>query len=104
MPHAAYATQWRQPSWRRILERLWLAGEHGASRPSAKVVDLEAGHCHALRDAVGASVQCEAGQVWITQHDDPVDITLQAGERFRIDRPGKTLALAIGPCRLRIER
>ena len=44
-----------------------------------------------LRDASGWAVECCTGTLWITQEGDSRDILLKAGERYTLDRDGKTL-------------
>jgi hypothetical protein len=48
-----------------------------------------------LRDAVGCTVMCCAGTVWITQQNDARDIFLTAGQSFTFDRPGMALIYAV---------
>lgn len=48
-----------------------------------------------LRDAVGTGVGLFEGLVWITQHGDPRDILLEAGESFVFDRPGLAIVQAL---------
>ncbi|WP_439573471.1 DUF2917 domain-containing protein [Phreatobacter sp.] len=51
-----------------------------------------------LTDAIGTTVACRSGAVWITIDSDRRDIVLEAGERFLIDRQGLALVCAIaGP-------
>ncbi len=50
-----------------------------------------------IDDGRGVEVSVVYGSVWITQHDDPKDICLGAGESFRIDRSGATLIDALKP-------
>jgi hypothetical protein len=52
---------------------------------------LTAGQSLKVRDAVGCTVMCCAGTVWITQENDARDIFLTAGQRFTFDRPGLAL-------------
>jgi hypothetical protein len=49
---------------------------------------LAPGQSLRVRDAIGCTVMCCAGTVWITQEGDPRDIFLTAGQRFTFDRPG----------------
>lgn len=45
--------------------------------------------------AVGDTVMCCAGAVWITQEGDARDTILRAGERFTFDRRGMALIGAL---------
>lgn len=47
-----------------------------------------------LDNAVGGTIVCLRGGVWITQHHDTRDIVLGAGERFVFDRPGRAIVQA----------
>ena len=49
-----------------------------------------------LCDAAGWMVESCGGTVWITQEGDSRDVLLNAGERFILDRDGKTLVSGIG--------
>mgnify|MGYP001597689678 CR=1 FL=1 len=48
-----------------------------------------------VRNAVGCTVMCCAGTVWITQENDARDIFLTAGQCFTFDRPGLALIRAV---------
>ena len=50
-----------------------------------------------VEDGRGIEVSVVCGSVWITQHQDPNDICLGAGESFRIDRNGATIVVALKP-------
>lgn len=49
-----------------------------------------------LADAIGSVVTVRSGSVWITQEREAVDHVVRAGERFRIDRGGRTVLQAFG--------
>ncbi|MEK6593802.1 MAG: DUF2917 domain-containing protein [Pseudomonadota bacterium] len=52
-----------------------------------------------VRDAVGSTLMCCAGTVWITQENDARDIFLTAGQSFTFDRTGVALICAVdGMC------
>jgi hypothetical protein len=57
-----------------------------------------------LEDAQGVAVAVDAGVIWLTLHNDTRDIFVNAGERFRIDRPGRTVIMAHEPASLRLIR
>jgi hypothetical protein len=50
----------------------------------------------------GATVMLDYGVVWMTLEHDSRDIVLGAGERFRIDRPGRAVLMAQVPTSLRV--
>ncbi|MCU0804826.1 MAG: DUF2917 domain-containing protein [Burkholderiales bacterium] len=47
-----------------------------------------------IDDASGAEIHVHGGLVWLTQHHDRKDRFLEAGDRFAIDRDGRTIAQA----------
>ena len=55
-----------------------------------------------LRNAAGWIVESCGGTVWITQEGDPRDVMLTAGERFTLDRDGKTIVSGIGEAMLAV--
>ncbi len=57
-----------------------------------------------LDDAQGVAVAVDAGMIWLTLQHDTRDIFVGAGERFRIDRPGRTVIMAHEPASLRLMR
>ena len=59
------------------------------------LTDLRAGSMLRVRDGEGCAIVVFEGVVWITQHNDPRDFVLAAGESLRIDRPGLTLVEAM---------
>lgn len=48
-----------------------------------------------IAEGPGCEIRVTAGCVWITQHHDRADYIVQAGETFRIDRPGAALVTAM---------
>jgi hypothetical protein len=48
-----------------------------------------------LEEALGSTVRCLRGAVWITQSGDYTDHYLRAGDGFRLDRPGLSLVYAL---------
>ncbi len=56
-----------------------------------------------LEDAVGNTIVCLRGGVWITQHHDTRDIVLGAGERFVFDRPGLAIVQATADSLVRLD-
>ena len=57
-----------------------------------------------LDDAQGTAVAVDAGVIWLTLHHDTRDVFVRAGERFCIDRPGRTVIMAHEPATLRLLR
>jgi hypothetical protein len=56
---------------------------------------LAPGQSLKVRDAMGCTVMCCAGTVWITQENDARDIFLTPGRRFTFDRPGLAMICAV---------
>ncbi len=48
-----------------------------------------------LQARKGQRIECESGQLWITQDGDPRDVILQAHEYFTLDQRGHTLVSAL---------
>ena len=57
-----------------------------------------------LENAAGSVVSVRAGSVWITQELDGTDHVLRAGDRFRIDRGGRTVLQAFGEAEVSVRR
>lgn len=51
-------------------------------------------------DSAGARLQCLRGALWVTQHLDPKDHFLEAGDELALDRPDLTLIQALVPAEL----
>src|SRR5262245_29695608 len=66
------------------------------------VVALAQRGIHRVEDGAGALIECLSGVLWITQSGDHRDITLSAGEDFRLDRDGLAIVYGLEPARLRI--
>lgn len=61
---------------------------------NAGAVQIARGQTLKLRDGLGSTICARAGSVWITEENSRKDIVLEAGQCFRIDRPGLTLVQA----------
>lgn len=48
-----------------------------------------------VRGGIGHTIVCHDGSLWVTQHRDPRDIVLGAGEAFALDRDGLALVQAL---------
>jgi len=68
----------------------------------AELIALKARGIHRLEAGRGVLIECVAGALWITQQGDHRDITLLAGERFRLDRDGLAVVYGLEPARMRI--
>lgn len=59
-------------------------------------ITLPHGQLHRIDAGKGQLVQCLAGTVWLTQHNDPRDIVLEPGDEAIIERDGLSLVTALG--------
>ena len=57
-----------------------------------------------LDDASDLILAVETGTVWLTLQNDSRDVVLGAGQRFRIDRPGRTVVMAHTPATVKLVR
>jgi len=48
-----------------------------------------------VRRGSGHAIVCHSGSLWVTQHRDPRDIVMGAGESFALDRNGLVLVQAL---------
>ena len=64
-----------------------------SSRPnrSAAEQSLGMGECHRYSRPHGHCVVCERGSLWITLDGSPLDVVLEAGERWNPDRDSPML-------------
>jgi hypothetical protein len=57
-----------------------------------------------IDDGRGIEVSVVYGSVWITQHRDNMDVCLESGESFQIDRNGATIVEAFAPSLVTLTR
>ncbi len=57
---------------------------------------LARGQTLKVTDALGSTVRCAEGSVWITEEDVPRDVVLEAGAAYRLSRSGLALVHALG--------
>ncbi|RZL87220.1 MAG: DUF2917 domain-containing protein [Variovorax sp.] len=50
-----------------------------------------------LPDAAGVGIECRSGSVWVTLDNDPRDIILEPGERYKGDTHRRVLVSALEP-------
>ena len=55
-----------------------------------------------IRDAVGSTICAREGTVWITEENSAKDVVLQAGQCYRLERPGVALLQAFADSSLSI--
>ena len=49
-----------------------------------------------VMDALGSTICCDEGAVWITEENVPEDVVLEAGHCYRLSRKGLALVHAFG--------
>ena len=57
---------------------------------------LARGQTLRVSDALGSTIRCNEGSVWITEEDMPRDVVLEAGGCYRLRRAGLALVHAFG--------
>ena len=62
--------------------------------PPRTPIGMAKGSMLRIEDGVGVQVRVLEGELWLTQEGSPSDHMLLAGQSFRIDRPGLTIAQA----------
>jgi DUF2917 family protein len=65
-------------------------------------IALAAGELLRLDAARGVEVECEVGQLWITEEASRADVWLAAGQRVRLAGRGLALVEAERPSRVRL--
>lgn len=66
-------------------------------------IELEPGALRLVRgqtlkviDALGSTIRCNEGAVWITEENVPKDVVLEAGDCYRLSHKGLALVHAFG--------
>jgi hypothetical protein len=62
----------------------------------AGALRLAGGQTLRVTDALGSTIRCAAGSVWITEENVPRDVVLEAGASYRLRRKGLALVHAFG--------
>ena len=57
---------------------------------------LARGQTLKVTDALGSTICCNEGAVWITEENVPDDVVLEAGHCYRLSRKGLALVHAFG--------
>jgi len=61
---------------------------------------LARGQTVKVMDALGSTICCNEGSVWITEENVPKDVVLEAGHCYRLRRKGLALVHAFGDATL----
>jgi hypothetical protein len=67
-----------------------------------RAIGLAARSIHRIEDGAGLLIECLSGVLWLTQHGDHRDITLERGQAFRLDRDGLAIVYALQAARFRV--
>jgi len=59
--------------------------------------ELDQGQLLTLDDSLDVTIECAEGALWLTQDGDPRDVTLSAGQSYRIDRTSRVMVFATSP-------
>jgi Protein of unknown function (DUF2917) len=70
--------------------------EAAMAAPLDMPVYLKAQESLRIVDGARLEVKCIRGHLWITQHGDFEDRTIDGGQSFVLDRPGLSLVTALG--------
>ena len=55
-----------------------------------------------VKQALGVTIECLEGSVWVTLDGDRRDVVLDAGHTFNVDRKQRTLIQALDTARVRL--
>jgi quercetin dioxygenase-like cupin family protein len=55
-----------------------------------------------IHQALGVTIECLEGSVWVTLDGSTRDVTLEAGQSFCVDRQQRTLIQALAAARIRL--
>jgi len=61
---------------------------------------LARGQTLKVTGALGSTICCDEGAVWITEENVPKDVVLEAGQCYRLSRQGLALVHAFGDASL----
>ena len=55
-----------------------------------------------IKQALGTTIACLAGSIWVTLDNDIRDVILQAGQSFKVDTNQRGLIQALDTARIRL--
>lgn len=55
-----------------------------------------------IKQALGVTIECLEGSVWVTLDGSTRDVVLEAGQSFHVDRQQRTLIQALDTARVRL--
>lgn len=75
-------------------------GQVTGMRPS--IQDIAKDKILEIKQALGITVECLEGSVWVTLDGSTRDVILEAGQSFCVDRKQRTLIQALATARVRL--
>ena len=75
-------------------------GQNTCTRPS--VQEIAKNGILEVKQALGVTIECLEGSVWVTLDGDRRDVVLDAGHTFNVDRKQRTLIQALDTARVRL--
>ena len=75
-------------------------GQDTGTRPS--VQEMAKNKILEIKQAMGVTIECLEGSVWVTLDGDMRDVILDAGHAFKVDRKQLTLIQALDTARVRL--
>jgi hypothetical protein len=67
------------------------------------MIKLSKGAFLGLRHTTGKTVTAHAGEVWITEQDEPRDVMLRPGQQFTLSPPGLAIPEALSDASISVE-
>lgn len=77
-----------------------LTGQDASTRSS--VHEIARNKILDIKKALGVTIECLEGSVWVTLDGDRRDVILDAGQAFNVDRKQRTLIQAMDTARVRL--
>ena len=78
------------------------ASQHAGTAPY--IQEIAKNKVLQIRQALGMTIECLEGSVWVTQDGDTRDVVLDAGHIYKVDRQQRTLIQALDSARVRLIR
>lgn len=69
-----------------------------------RLIELPDGSSHAVAGALGTTLRCVGGTLWVTQAGMPDDVILMNGQTYTSMHRGKVVAMALGHAVVEIGR
>lgn len=73
-----------------------------ATPPCCGVQEIAKAGIHEVKQALGVTIECLEGSVWVTLDGDLRDLVLDAGQSCKIDRKRRVLIQALDTARVRL--